>query len=122
LPDKRSDHPVKRILTWLFWGPLAIIIIVIAVANRHQVTFSLDPISRTDPIFALEMPLFVLLLGAVLLGLLIGGIASWLNQGKWRRAAREGLSEAAHWRQEAAKAQPRDEGNGDLHLPAPGAR
>jgi uncharacterized integral membrane protein len=114
---------VKRILTWLFWAPLAIILIVVAVANRHWVTFSLDPLSRSDPVFAVEMPMFVLLFAAILAGLMIGGAASWINQGKWRRAAREGLSEAAHWRREAARSHPEpDRGEDSLRLPSPGAR
>jgi hypothetical protein len=34
------------------------------------------------------MPLFVLIFALVMLGVLIGGIAAWLRQSKWRRAAR----------------------------------
>ena len=114
---------MKRILTWLFWAPLAIILIAVAVANRHWVTFSLDPLSRSDPVFAVELPMFVLLFAAVLAGLMIGGAASWINQGKWRRAAREGLSEAAHWRREASQARPEPRpGEDSLRLPSPDTR
>lgn len=99
---------MKRFLGWLFWAPVAIVLIYIAVANRHWVTFSLDPIASDDPLFSVELPLFTLLFAAMLLGLVIGGIASWLNQGKWRRAARQGLNEAAHWRKEATRPAPGD--------------
>lgn len=114
---------MKRILTWLFWAPLAIVLIVVAVANRHWVIFSLDPLSRSDPVFAIELPMFVLLFAAILAGLMIGGAASWINQGKWRRAAREGLQEAAHWRREASRSRPEPQpGEDSLRLPSPGAR
>lgn len=113
---------MKRILTWLFWAPLAVILILIAVANRHLVVFSLDPLSRSDPLFAVELPMFVLLFAAILAGLLIGGAASWINQRKWRRAAREGLSEAAHWRRQATRSRPEPRADQDaLRLPSPGS-
>ena len=79
---------MKKFLTWLFWAPIAFILIALSVANRKIVTFSLDPISTSDPLLSFDVPLFLLLLAAMLTGLFIGGVAAWLNQGKWRRAAR----------------------------------
>ncbi len=115
---------MKKILTWLFWGPVAVLVIGVAVANRHFVKFSLDPLSTTDPLFSAELPLFVLLLAAVLVGLLIGGAASWINQGKYRRAAREGRHDAAHWRRQAESAEHRADAAspGLAQLPSPDAR
>ena len=92
---------MKKILTWLFWVPVGLLVIAVAVANRHTVTFSADPLSSSDPLFSIELPLFVLLLAAVFFGLMIGGAASWINQGKWRKAAREGRHEAERWRHTA---------------------
>ena len=115
---------MKKILTWLFWGPVAVLVIGVAVANRHFVKFSLDPLSTSDPLFSAELPLFVLLLAAVLVGLLIGGAASWINQGKYRRAAREGRHDAARWRRQAESAEHRTEAAspGLAQLPSPDAR
>ncbi len=79
---------MKKFLTWLFWAPIAVVLIALSVANRKAVTFSLDPISTEDPLLSFDVPLFLLLLAAMLTGLFIGGVAAWLNQGKWRRAAR----------------------------------
>ena len=95
-----------------------IVLIYVAVANRHLVVFSLDPLGGEEPFFATEIPLFVLLFAAVFLGLVIGGTASWLNQGKWRKAARQGLSEAEHWRKEATRPPP--EGTAPPSTPASG--
>lgn len=114
---------MRRILTWLFWGPLAVIVVALAVANRRIVTFSLDPISQTDPVLSADLPLFVLLLAAVLVGLLIGGVSSWINQRRWRKAARHSQHEAAHWRGEAARARSEGGGrDGELRLPSRGLR
>jgi hypothetical protein len=41
------------------------------------------------------------MLGALALGLLIGGLATWLGQGKWRRMARQRGQESTHWRRQA---------------------
>lgn len=118
------ERLLKKILTWLFWGPVAVLVIGVAVANRHSVKFSLDPLSTSDPLFSAEMPLFILLLAAVLVGLMIGGAASWINQGKYRRAAREGLHDAARWRRQAESAEHRADSAppGMAQLPSPDPR
>ena len=56
--------------------------------NRQTVTVSLDPFSSTNPAYAATLPLFVVIFAVLVLGVLIGGVAAWIRQGKWRRAAR----------------------------------
>lgn len=68
--------------------PLGVIFVVFAVANRQAVTVSFDPFNSTQPAFASTMPLFVLILALIMLGVLVGGVAAWLRQAKWRRTAR----------------------------------
>jgi uncharacterized integral membrane protein len=68
--------------------PIGILIILFAVANRRMVQISLDPISRDAPQIAYELPLFLVVLAALALGVLIGGFAAWLVQGKHRKAER----------------------------------
>jgi uncharacterized membrane-anchored protein YhcB (DUF1043 family) len=46
------------------------------------------------------VPLFVLLFVLVIAGVIVGGVASWLNQGKRRRAARRTENELAGAREE----------------------
>ncbi len=91
---------MKKLLSWLIGVPAAVIVAGLAVANRDPVRFSIDPFSESDPIFATDLPLFALLLGAVFVGILCGGVASWMSQGKWRRAAREARNESNRLRQE----------------------
>src|SRR5690606_13276958 len=79
---------LKRILSWLFGVPVALLVIILAVANRRPVMFSLDPFSLDQPWFAVEVPLYVLLMSCLILGMLIGGVSAWLTQGKWRKEAR----------------------------------
>ena len=91
---------MKKILSWLIGLPAAVVVVALAVANRQMVTFSIDPFSATDPLYTLQVPLFMLLLAAVFVGIVCGGIASWLSQGKWRRAAKEARAEGTRLKQE----------------------
>jgi uncharacterized integral membrane protein len=78
----------RKIVTWIVIVPLAAVIIAFAVANRQTVMVSFDPFSSTSPAYAATLPLFVVLFVALILGVLVGGIAAWLGQRIWRRAAR----------------------------------
>ncbi len=75
--------------------PLGVVLIALAVVNRKPVELTLDPFGALDPTVGIEAPLFLLLLGAFALGLIVGGIATWFSQGKWRRMAREGIRAGA---------------------------
>jgi len=79
----------RKIATWIFIIPLAAVIIAFAVANRHAVTVSFDPFSAASPAYAATVPLFAALFAVLIFGVLIGGFAAWIRQGKWRRAARK---------------------------------
>lgn len=80
--------------------PLAVVIIAFAVANRQNVTVSLDPFNPDVPAASLTKPLFVVILTVLIVGVIIGGIASWLRQSKWRRTARRLEREVANLRAE----------------------
>ncbi len=95
---------MRRFLYLLILIPLAAVIVFFSVANRGVVTVSLDPFHGDAPSLAFGAPLFVLLFGALVLGLLIGGAAAWVRQGRWRRAARKAEIEAERLRAEAARA------------------
>jgi uncharacterized integral membrane protein len=62
-----------RLTTWILGAPVALLAIWIAVANRQSVVFSLDPFSQTAPSLTAQMPLYLLLFAAVLVGVLLGG-------------------------------------------------
>jgi len=94
---------MKKLVRYLVIVPLAIMFIILAVANRQIVTLSLDPFSVSDPSVYVRMPLFILILAGILVGVLAGGMAAWLRQGKWRRTAREKADEASRWRAEASR-------------------
>jgi uncharacterized integral membrane protein len=79
----------RRIVTAVILVPLAVIIVAFAVANRQSVTVSFDPFSAASPAYAATLPLFVLIFVLVILGVVVGGIAAWMRQARWRRTARK---------------------------------
>ena len=78
----------RKIATWIVIIPIAAVIIAFAVANRQAVTVSFDPFSAASPAYAATLPLFAVIFVVLILGVIIGGIAAWVGQHKWRHAAR----------------------------------
>jgi uncharacterized integral membrane protein len=94
---------VKRFLTYLVFVPVAVLVLLFALANREMVTLSLDPFGGGDPTLAVSAPLFIVLFVVLALGVLIGGCAAWLKQGRNRKAARLARTEADRYRAEAER-------------------
>jgi len=73
-----------KFVRWIVYAVLATLAAIVAIANRQPVTFSFDPLP-----FAIEVPLYSLLFGGLLTGLLIGIAGEWWRERHHRRAARE---------------------------------
>jgi uncharacterized membrane protein YccC len=93
----------RKIVTLVIILPLAAVIIAFAVANRQLVTVSFDPFTSVNPALALTFPLFILIFILVILGVIVGGAASWLRQAHWRRAARKADGEVRQLQQELSQ-------------------
>jgi len=85
----------------LILAPLAVLVVLLALANRAPVALSLDPMGGNA--WTVTVPLFVAVIGALMGGILIGGVATWIGQGKHRRAARESAREAKAAQAEAER-------------------
>lgn len=87
---------VKRILGWVVLVPLCAILIVFALANRQFVVLNFNPFIPAEQLAApgYGVPLFLVLYVVLLVGVLLGGVATWFAQGVNRQKLR-------HWRREA---------------------
>jgi uncharacterized integral membrane protein len=94
---------VNRFLLIAVLVPLAIILVALAVANRGAVAFTLDPFNPGNPGLTWQMPLFVLLFAAIAVGMIVGSLATWWKQGRYRKLARQRGQEAETLRQAAAR-------------------
>jgi Mn2+/Fe2+ NRAMP family transporter len=90
----------RKVALALVLVPLALLIVTFAVANRQVVSLSFDPFDPVHPALAVELRMFVLILALTIVGVVVGGVAAWLNQHKWRRAARHAEREARELRAE----------------------
>jgi len=98
---------MRKFVTALILVPLAIVFIVFAVANRNSIVMSFDPFDQDQPALTLSVPLFALILVLIVAGVIIGGVAAWLGQRKWRARARHLQREARELRRELAELQRR---------------
>lgn len=94
---------LKRLINLAILLPLGILIVVLSVANRHVVSLALNPFNPADPVLSVSLPFFVFLFIAVIIGVMVGSLVTWFNQGAWRRQARNEAHAARKWREEADK-------------------
>lgn len=73
-----------KLLHWLVTVPIAVAAVLFAVMNRAPVTIDLWPMP-----LRIEAPAFLILLGSLAVGLLIGLLLSWLTGGTRRRRMRQ---------------------------------
>ena len=92
---------LRRFVSILVAFPVAIVLVTLAVANRHGVRLVLDPFRPNEPVLSLVLPFYVYLFGVLLAGILVGGLTVWVTQARWRRSARRRAAEAQRWQAEA---------------------
>jgi hypothetical protein len=105
---------IRTVLKSIVMVPAAAVLVALAVANRHLVTVSFDPFDPSDSDLAVAMPLYLVGFAVLIAGVVLGGTAAWLKQGKWRRtdtrlAAEIGVirTELEHLKRQAAKPESR---------------
>lgn len=94
---------LNRFVVVLILVPIAIVLIAFAVANRSPVATTFDPFNPGNPALTVEWPHFVVLFIALALGLVIGGVATWIGQGRYRKLAKQRSLEAEALKQSQAR-------------------
>ncbi|WP_179380169.1 LapA family protein [Jannaschia marina] len=91
----------------LFLGALALVLVVLAIANRAMVTLRLIPEDLSGMFgvdLSVTMPLFLVIFMAMALGLLVGFVWEWLREHKHRAEARSERAQKEKLEKELAKA------------------
>jgi uncharacterized integral membrane protein len=73
-----------KIIWWIVLALVALVLILFAVSNRESVTLSFWLL----PGAAIEMPLYLLVLGTLVIGFVLGQLVTWIAGWRWRREAR----------------------------------
>jgi|GEM_PF-407361 len=82
---------LRRIAGWVVLVPLSLVLIAFALANRGAVVLSVNPFLPAGAPMApaIPVPLFLVIFGFLLLGVILGGIAGWFAAGPMRRERRQ---------------------------------
>ena len=99
----------RKLINFIILVPAAIVLIVLSVANRNVVTLALNPFDPSDTVLSVSAPFFVFLFLALMVGMVIGSLATWVKQGRYRKKARQEAKEAVKWHTEADKQRERAE-------------
>ena len=92
---------MRRLILVVFTIPLAVILIALSVANRASVVATIDPFNSGNPALNFSIPLFAIVLAALIIGVLLGSFLTWVNQGKHRNRAKLEAGRADAIRREA---------------------
>ena len=79
-----------RYIRYAFLGALGIILVSMSLANRGFVTLKLIPDALSGLLgfnASVSLPLFVVILGGIIAGLVIGFVWEWMREYKHRREA-----------------------------------
>jgi uncharacterized integral membrane protein len=79
-----------RYIRYAFLATLGVILISVSLANRGFVTLNLMPDAVAELLgfnMSVSLPLFVVVLGGIVAGLVIGFVWEWMREHKHRREA-----------------------------------
>jgi uncharacterized integral membrane protein len=82
---------ILRYLKYLFLIVVALMLVLMAMANRETVVLEMVPEDLAAWFgiqYALELPLFAVVLGGVMLGILVGFVWEWLREHRHRVEAK----------------------------------
>jgi uncharacterized integral membrane protein len=92
---------LRRIIRLFVILPAVAVLAAIGLANTQDVRLALDPFRPDDPALSLVLPFYVWLLAALILGVVVGGLATRARQAHWRRSAARSEMETQRWKAEA---------------------
>ena len=118
---------LRTLILLLILVPVGIVFVTFIVTNRHEATVLFDPtLDVTDLTSAgpyglyAALPLSVWLFLSLVAGVLLGGFAVLLSQGRYRREARAKRREADEWHRRADREHEiaeRERERADLYAP-----
>jgi lipopolysaccharide assembly protein A len=80
-----------RYIKYLFLAAIALALVLLALANRDSVTLTVLPTGLAEWVnwnFIITLPMFIVLLGGIVAGLLIGFVWEWFREHRQRAEAK----------------------------------
>jgi uncharacterized integral membrane protein len=97
---------MMRYVRYAFLAILAIVLISVSLANREAVELTLMPQAIADLVgvnFSTSLPVFIVVLGSIVAGLVIGFLWEWLREHKHRADASAKTGEVRKLEREVKK-------------------
>ncbi len=97
---------MMRYIRYAFLATLGIVLISVSLANREAVELTLMPQAIADLVgvnFSISLPLFIVVLGSIVAGLVIGFLWEWLREHKHRADASAKTGEVRKLEREVKK-------------------
>lgn len=81
---------IRRMVGWFVLVPLCLVLIVFALANRQLVIVNFNPVAPVESLASpgYGVPLFFVIYAVLLIGVLLGGVATWFAQSHHRQEKR----------------------------------
>ena len=73
-----------KYFSWIFTLPVTAIVVLFAITNRSLATLSFWPLP-----WEMNLPIYLIILGALFVGFMLGAVVAWLSGGRRRRQARQ---------------------------------
>ena len=107
-----------KYIKYLFLAAIALALVLLALANRDPVTLTVLPHDLAEWVnwnVSITLPLFIVLLGGIVAGLLIGFVWEWFREHKHRADASRKTAEVNRLQRELKKAKgPKGDGGDDV--------
>lgn len=101
---------------YAFLAALAVVLVSVALANRAPVTIEALPPGLSDLFgvtWSVELPLFIVVFGGIVAGLVIGFVWEWLREYKYRAEAARQTREARRLEREVSRLKTEKTGSRD---------
>src|SRR5690606_37933448 len=85
-------------LSWIITIPVTVVAVVFAVANRDEVLLRFWPLP-----WSRELPVYLIVLGCLFVGFVLGCVVTWLSSAPRRRRARRTADRARELARELAE-------------------
>ncbi|NPD20426.1 lipopolysaccharide assembly protein LapA domain-containing protein [Alterinioella nitratireducens] len=95
-----------RFIKYLFLAVVALVLVLLALANREPVTLTVLPDNLAEWVnwnFIVTLPLFLVILGGIVAGLLIGFVWEWFREHRQRAEAKAQRKERDRLAREVAQ-------------------
>jgi hypothetical protein len=96
---------LRRIIRIFVVLPVVVALVALGVVNDQPISLVLDPFQPTNPAISIRpLPFYLYFFGALIVGVVAGGLATWMTRARWRQGARRGEADRfAHERQGEAE-------------------